>query len=353
VTFAIPLALWLIALVVPASIALHLWAARRNRARLAGVIAPRLTEQLVRSVDFRKRRLKAALFVLGLVALLVAGARPQIGFEIVEEERASIDFLIALDLSRSMLAEDVAGKTRLQAAREAIGKLLDRLGDDRAGLIGFAGEAFLAAPITQDHAALRRQLDALDTEAVARAGSDLAGAIKLAVKTFESGAFESKAVVLVTDGEELQGDAVVAAREAALKGVRVFTVGVGSAAGARVPAKRDGGARFTKNEFGREVISRLNERVMRQIAASGDGLSEPLGKDGEGLLALYRRGLEPLAKGTRKRASQNRREYFQWPLALAVMLLGAEMLIGERRRIGAAVPGAAPVRARAAVQPTL
>ena len=155
--FALPLAMWAVLFVAPVSVALYWWAAKRTRQRLAGVIAPRLIERLVRSVDFRKRRVKAALFVMGICALLAAIARPQFGFEPAEVERSSVDFIVALDLSRSMMAEDADGKTRLAAAKEAIVKLLDRLGADRVGLIGFAGEAFLAAPVTEDHAAVDRK----------------------------------------------------------------------------------------------------------------------------------------------------------------------------------------------------
>jgi len=327
-----PIALWLTALVAPLGAALHVWAARQRQSRLAGLIAPRLRAQLVRSVDFAKRRLRAGLVVLGLCLVLVALARPQFGFMNTELERSSVDFLLALDLSRSMLAEDADGESRLVAAKKAAGRLLDQLSADRVGLVAFAGEAFLAAPITQDHAAVRRNLEALDTTAVARPGSDLAGAIKLALKTFENGAYESKALVLVTDGEELQGDAVIAAREAAGKGLSIFTVGVGSAAGTRVPAQKSGAGLFAKNEFGREVISRLNERVLQQVAASGRGFYEALGKDGDGLVKVWRRGLEPLAKGMVTRPSKEMREYFQWPLALALALFFSEMLLNDRRQ---------------------
>jgi len=305
---------------------------RRAQGRLVGLVAPRLIEQMVRSVDFAKRRWKAILFGIGLCALCLALARPQLGFVTTEVERASVDFLIALDLSRSMLAADVNGMPRLEAASSAIGRLLEVLGGERVGLIGFAGEAFLAAPITQDHASVQRNLAGLGTESVARAGSDIAAAIKLAQKTFETGNFESRALVVVTDGEELQGDAVIAAREAARKGLAIFTVGVGSVAGARVPAKSESGVKFARNEFGREVISHLNERMLRQVAASGGGSYEALGENGDGLIAVWQNGLKPLAKGTRTKLSKDRRELFQWPLALAVGLLFAEMLISERRK---------------------
>lgn len=336
--FALPWILAAAALVPLFVLWLHRWSQRRGLAKLQQVVAPRLQEQLLSSVDFARRWRKVLLYSAALAALLVALARPRFGFQPIEVERSSVDFLIALDLSRSMLAEDVDGKARLDAAKAGIANLLDQLGNDRAGLIAFAGEAFLAAPVTQDHEAVKRNLAALDTNAITKQGSDMAKAIELAVKTFENGKYETKALVLVTDGEELQGDAMIAARAASQKGVTIYTSGVGSAAGSRIPDKRDGGIRFAKNEFGREVLTRLNERMLQQLAASGRGFHEALGKDGAGLVSIWRRGLEPLAKGTQTRQSKDLREYFQWPLALALGLLLLEMLVSDRRRTSTKLP---------------
>ncbi|MDB6152223.1 MAG: Mg-chelatase subunit ChlD [Chthoniobacteraceae bacterium] len=351
IKFAAPLWLWCALIGVPALIGLFLWSARRSRARLAGIVAERLREQMLSSVHFKKRRIKGLLIVSGITLLLIALARPLAGFLPMQVERSSVDFFVALDLSRSMLAEDADGQ-RLKAAKGAVGRLLTNLSNDRVGLIAFAGEAFVAAPMTQDHEAVRRNLDALETTSIAKAGSDIAVAIKLAQKTFENGEYESKALVIISDGEELQGDAIIAAREAAGKGIRIFTIGAGSAAGTRIPdAKQGGPLKFAKNEFGREVITRLNERVLQQIAASGQGFYEPLGKEGDGLLSTYRRGLEPLSKGMKTRPSRDMIDYFQWPLGLAIALLLGEMLLSDRRRpkllpakaLVRAVPRPAPV----------
>jgi Ca-activated chloride channel family protein len=331
--FAWPWVLGAAAIVPVLAVLLHRWSEGRALRKLESVIAPRLREQLLRSVDFASRWRKALLIALGFAALLVAIARPQLGFQPVEVERSSVDFLLALDLSRSMLAEDAEGKARLDAAKTGIVTLLDRLDSDRAGIIAFAGDAFLAAPVTQDHEAVKRNLAALDMNAISKQGSDLAKAIQLAQKTFENGNYETKALVLITDGEELQGDAVIAARAAAQKGMSIFTVGVGSSIGARIPERKDGGVpKFAKNEFGRDVATRLNERMLQQLAASGRGFYEPLGKDGAGLVAVWRRGLEPLARGTQTKQSKDLQEYFQWPLALAIALLLAEMLVSDRRK---------------------
>jgi Ca-activated chloride channel family protein len=332
--FAYPWLLFALPLLPLALLLLHRWSEARALRKLDAVIAPRLREQLLRSVDFTQRWWKAILFTLGLGGLAVAMARPQFGLKPMEVERSSVDFIIALDLSRSMLAEDVEGKPRLEAAKAGIEKLLDTLGSDRAGLIAFAGDAFLAAPVTLDHEAVNRNLAALDTGAIAKGGSDLAKAIHLAVKTFEAGKYETKALVLVTDGEELQGDAMVAARDASRKGMQIFTVGVGTPLGARIPERKQAGvARFAKNEFGNDVLTRLNERMLQQLAASGRGFYEPLGREGDGLVSTWRRGLEPLAKGTQTKQSKDMEEYFQFPLGLALVLLLTEMLVSDRRKL--------------------
>ncbi|HEX2751007.1 MAG TPA: VWA domain-containing protein [Verrucomicrobiales bacterium] len=331
---------WLLAaaVILPLLVlSLHRLNVRAAKRKLGGVIAPRLRSQLLRSVSFGKRRWKALLCALGIGFLVAAIARPQMGFQSVEVERSSVDFFIALDLSRSMLAEDMvtdAGKpqSRLEAARTGIVSFLDSLGSDRAGLIVFAGDAFLASPITQDHETLKRNLASVDPRTIAHQGSDMAKAINLAVKTFEKGKYDSKALVLVTDGEELQGEAVIAAREAARKGISLFTVGVGTSAGARIPDRQDGGPlRFAQNEFHRDVLTRLNEHMLQQLAASGRGFYKPVGKEGGGLKEVWERGLVPLAKGTQTRPSKDMQEYFQWPLALALLLLLWEMLVSDRR----------------------
>ncbi len=338
--FAFPYPLWLIPVILPLSWRLYRWGMNDRRARLATVVAPRLREDLTRSVAPRKRLLKTAIYVLAVIGLLLAAARPQHGTEPETAPRESIDFLIALDLSRSMLAGDMGEWSRLAAAKSATASLLRQLpSNQRVGLIGFAGEAFLVAPATQDHAAVRRRLETLHPQALSIGGSDLARAIQLAERTFASGAFETKVLVLVTDGEELQGDAVIAATQAASRGMRIFTVGVGTSGGATVPAiGTSGGAEPVRNEFGTVVVSRLNQGVLQQIAQASGGFYTPLGAQGEALVKIHTDGLQPLAAIERTVLSRRPGEYFQWPLGFAILLFLAEMLINERRNLPSGHP---------------
>ena len=333
---------WLIALalLVPACVLIIQWGARRKRAMLDRVIAARLREQLLRSVDYGKRKFKTALWLLALTALLVSLARPLFGHREIKVERPGVDLMFALDISKSMLAEDMGQSNRLHAAKSSILRLLDRPSGDRVGLIAFAGEPALMAPITHDHQAIVRTVEALTTTAISKPGSDIAAALKLAVQSFDPKQQSGKAIVVITDGEELQGDAIVAAREVATKGVSIFTVGVGSTTGSRIadrtpPRNNDRPqleVRYAKNEFGQEVMSRLNERVLQQVAVSGRGFYTALGENGDGLLMVSERGLAPLARGTEVRQSKEMREFFQIPLGLCVVLILWEMLVNERRK---------------------
>jgi Ca-activated chloride channel homolog len=333
---------WLIAAAVllPVCVLIFRWGAQRKRAMLNQVIAARLREQLLRSVDYGKRKFKAALWLLAITALCVSLARPLFGYREIKVERPGVDLMLALDISKSMLAEDVGQSNRLHAAKFAILRLLERPSGDRVGLIAFAGEPSLMAPMTLDHQAVVRSVEALTTTAISKPGSDIAAALKLALQSFDPKQQSGKAIVLLTDGEELQGDAIVAAREVAGKGAAIFTVGVGSPTGARIADRRNERpdrpqleVRYAKNEFGQEVVSRLNERVLQQVAVSGRGFYAPLGENAAGLILVSERGLAPLARGTEVRQSKEMREFFQIPLGFCVLLLLWEMLVNERRKV--------------------
>lgn len=333
--------LWAVLPILAVCAALLRWGVVRRRKSLDRIVAPRLHDRLVRSVDHWKRGLKGALLLASLALLCVSVARPLYGLREAQIERAGVDIILALDVSRSMMAED-APSNRLASAKSAISRLLDRPSRDRYGLITFAGEPYLMVPVTQDHGAVERSLAAVTTGSISKPGSDLAAAIKLAERSFDETQKRGKALVLMSDGEQLQGDAVIAAREAVSKGISIFTVGIGTTLGARVPERQWAQSRFLKNEFGHEVLSRLDEHSLRQIASAGHGFYAPLGPQGDGLIAISERGLEPLAKGTQTRQSKDMREYFQWPLGLALVLLFWELLVNERKK-GNLVP---PLNAR-------
>jgi Ca-activated chloride channel family protein len=289
-----------------------------------------MVADLTRTVSARRRMARRALLLAGIGLAFVALARPELGFTWTESKRRGIDVMIAVDVSRSMLARDVS-PDRLTRAKLGVVDLLDRLEGDRVGLIAFAGSAFLQTPLTLDETAFRQSLDALEPGVIPRGGSDLASAIRVAVRAFRTEKNNFKLLVLLSDGEDLAGDALAAAEEAAAEKVRIYTVGVGTPGGELIPdAERPG--RFVEDE-GRIVKSRLDEATLREIAERTGGFYTPLGQRGAGVTEVYDRALAPIPE--EELASRMRRvpiERFQWPLALAVLCLLVEPFVGERKR---------------------
>ncbi|MBK9138756.1 MAG: VWA domain-containing protein [Verrucomicrobia bacterium] len=327
---------WLVAtpLLLLGLLTLWVWSAHRGRQTLRAMVASPLREQLLRSVSRARRRWKLALVLVAVTALALALARPGWGRNVIEIERTGVDLIIALDVSRSMLAADADHTNRLTVARTAIGRLVDQLGGDRVGLVVFAGEAYLAAPLTRDHTAFRRALAAADPDAVSEPGSNLGAAIKLAREGFDRASQGPRALLIVSDGEQLQGDALEAARLAWRDGIRVHTAGVGSAVGARVPRRTYAGGGFTRNAQGREVVSRRDDQRLQRISTAGGGAYTRLERrDSAALVEWFQRAAAALPRVAERRTVDEPRERFQWPLAVAFALLCADWLLNDRRRM--------------------
>lgn len=310
---------------------------RRSDARratdLARFVAARLVPELTTSLSPQRRLTKRAL-LLGSIGLLCAAlARPLAGVEWEESRRRGIDVLIAVDVSKSMLARDVV-PDRLARAKLAIADLAEGLEGDRLGLIAFAGSAFLQCPLTLDRTAFLESLGALAPGIVETPGSDFASALTVAEEALRTEGRNVKLLVLFSDGEDLGGAAIEAAQRIAKAGVKVYTVGIGSPAGELVPLPQaDGGTGFVRDERGEFVKSRLDEATLRGVAEATGGFYEPLGQRGEGVAALISRALRPIPK--EELAARMRKvpiDRYRWPLATAIGLLAADMLLRERRR---------------------
>jgi Ca-activated chloride channel homolog len=326
---------------------------RRQNAALTTFVSPHLLDRLTHSVSTGRRTLKRALVIAGVACLFVALARPQAGYRWEEAHRKGLDILFAVDTSKSMLTQDVK-PDRLTRAKLAVNDLVDKLDGDDVGLIAFAGDAFLQSPMTLDYDAFRESLNALDTSVVPRGGTDIARAIGEAQAAFRTENDHDKILVLVTDGEDLEGNALTAAEAAAKDGVKIFTVGVGTTTGelvpvpapAQSPAEGGGGAEFVKDASGQFVKSRLDEAMLKKIASATGGMYQPLGQQGEGLTAIYNQGLAPFQR--HDLASRQHRVYleqFQWPLLAALCCFLSEFFIGTRKRRRRAAE--APVSGRA------
>jgi Ca-activated chloride channel family protein len=304
----------------------------RQRASLADFASSHLLARLVASFSPGRRRLKRILFACSIGLIFIALARPEWGFHWEEQKRRGIDILFAIDTSKSMLTQDV-NPDRLTRAKLAITDLVKKLDGDRVGLIAFAGDAFLQAPLTTDYDAFQESLDAIDVGVIPRGGTDISSAIQEAQAAFGQETANRKILVLLTDGEDLEAKGIDAARNAAKDGMTIYTVGVGSSAGGLIPVPgANGGTDFLKDASGQFVKSHLDENTLKQIAQVTGGLYEPLGQQGQGLVTLYNRALAPLPK--QDLASRTQKVYderFQWPLALGLVCLLASTLIGTRR----------------------
>ncbi len=321
----------------------------RQRAELAKFAARSLIAQLTASVSPARRRFKRGLVIAGVACLALALARPLVGFRWEETKRQGLDVMFAVDTSKSMLAQDVK-PDRLTRAKMAVEDLLGKLDGDRVGLVAFAGNSFLQCPLTLDYDAFRQSLDALDTKIIPRGGTDLAAAIRETEAALAGNGNHERILVLLTDGEDLEGNALAATRAAAQQGLKIFTVGVGSTSGELIPAGDEtGGTQFTKDASGQFVKSRLDETMLQQIAEATGAMYQPLGQQGQGLEAIYTQGLAPFTR--REVASRMQPvgiERFQWPLALGLLLLVLEPLFGIRRYQRVTKSAAAPRPALAA-----
>ncbi len=330
VHFAEPRWLGIGAVACLALVALFVRAARQRARAVAALGGPRAAS----SLSATRRRLKQALILLGTAAIFLALARPLAGFRWEETRRQGIDLMFAVDTSKSMLATDLK-PDRLTRAKLAVRDLVRALPGERFGLIAFAGEAFVQAPMTSDEAVFEQSLEALDTSVIPRGGTDVASAIRAAVAAMSSEPDRRKVMILLSDGEDLAGQARAAAADARRHGLTIYAVGVGTPAGDLIEAR---------DEAGRAVRSRLDDQTLGAVARATGGAYVALGPSGRGLETLYRTELAKLPRTTTaERWRKVYTERFQIPLAVGLACLLAELALGERRRAGsrAAVAAAA------------
>ena len=299
----------------------------RRKTELAKFAAHKLLSRLTKNISSRKRRIKNILIIGAVFMCFAALARPQYGFKWVEVKRKGIDILFALDTSKSMLAEDVK-PYRLERAHYAILDFVQQLEGDRVGLMPFAGSAFLLCPLTLDYNAFEHSLSAVTTDIIPQGGTDIAAVINRAATTLNNGA-NYKILILITDGENLQGDVLKAATDGAAKGLTIYTVGVGTGEGELIPLPEGG---FVKDRQGKFITSKLDEQTLGQIAEKSGGLYVPLGNSGEGLETVYQQKLALIPKEElAERRKKVPLERFEYPLALAIILLICDFLLGERK----------------------
>lgn len=322
-------ALWLLPLVA----LFLLWSAARRRAGLERFAELAMLPRLISGRSPARMVLKALLVLVALGAMVVSLARPRWGFTWEEVQRRGVDIVVALDVSDSMLVQDVeagGALSRLERAKRKLADLLGILEGDRIGFVAFAGTAFVQCPLTLDYAAAELFLRAVDTDLVPVKGTDLAEALEVARKAFD-GSSSSKAIILITDGEDHEGRVMEAAERVKDDGIRVFTIGIGREEGSPIPAPGGG---YRRDRSGEVIMSRLDEALLQKIALETGGRSVRSVTGDLDLETIYERGikatLEDQELGSRRR--QRWEERFQWLLALAFVALALEPLIGERAR---------------------
>jgi Ca-activated chloride channel homolog len=303
-----------------------------RRKRMARFLEDQLVEDVAANFSRKMYVRKNVLLVLVGLFSVLALARPQWGFEWQQVKRKGLDIFLAIDTSKSMLTEDVK-PNRLERTKLAVRDLLKKLKGDRVGLIAFSGSAFLVCPLTADYSGFLLSLESLNIDAIPRGGTDIGSAIQEALKGYAEVPSQYKTVVLLTDGENWEDDPEHWAKVAAEKKVRLYTIGIGTKEGEliRVPDE-NGELNFLKDSAGNFVKSRLNEQLLKEIAAKTGGAYIRASGAEFGLEYLYDNELSKLEK--REIESQIEKRYFdrfQYPLALALFLLLAETLLVTRK----------------------
>ena len=257
----------LLLLLIPLLFVAYAVQLRIRRRRIAKLGNPELVKQLMPNASTGKGWLKVSLLALAWFFFVIGLARPQLGARLREHESQGVEVMIALDVSNSMLAEDYS-PNRLERSKLAISRLVDKLQGDRIGLVLFAGESFVQLPITADYVSAKLFLKSINTESVPIQGTDLAEAMMTAARSFSTQSERSRAIILITDGEDHEGDALEAAKTIAEQGIRIYCIGVGSPQGKPIPLKGGG---LMKDKNGDIVVSRLDEDILQEIAGIGGG----------------------------------------------------------------------------------
>lgn len=319
-------------------IAWALLALRRRRLALLERFAAKVAwPSLAPGWDASAGRARVLLWTAAIGFCFLGLARPQWGLHLEEVRRRGLDLMICIDTSRSMLAEDLK-PNRLEQAKYGVRDLLTQLRGDRVGLVAFAGSSFLQCPLTSDYAAFRMMLDDVQVGLIPRGGTALGPALQTALDGFEKAGDADRAIILITDGENTEGDPAGVVAESRKRGIRIFTVGVGSSSGELIPAadSKSAGA-YLKDNAGNVVKSRLDEQGLSQIALQTGGAYVRAAAGDLGLERLMREHLSDLKKAEgESRVIRTHEDRFVWFLLAAFVLFAVEASLSHRRRVEAA-----------------
>lgn len=320
-----PKFLWLLLLLPVILVGYGVLQSLRTR-RIRAFGDPDLVRSLMPSYSKAKGWVRIVLLTLALGCFFIGLARPLVGAKLREHEAKGAEIMICLDVSNSMLAEDYS-PNRLERAKLAISRIVDKLQEDRIGLIVFAGSSFVQLPITTDYVSAKMFLGSIDTQSVPVQGTAIGDAILTAAKSFSSQSEKSRAIIVITDGENHEDDPVEAARQAVELGIKVYTIGVGSAQGQPVPMKGE----LLRDKQGEIVVTRLDEDILKDVARAGNGAYVHAGNEEFGLNPIIDDIQKMEAEKFNSIVFEEFDEQFMYFFAAALVLFVLEMLIGERR----------------------
>ena len=292
----------------------------------------KLVKELMHSFSKRRTQIKNILTILIFILLVIGIANPQVGTKMEEVKREGVDLMIAIDLSNSMLAEDIK-PNRLERAKLAISRLIDKLEGDRIGLIVFAGEAYVQLPITTDYSAAKLFLSTVNTNIVPTQGTEIAKAIDLSVQSFDMENAQNKAIIIITDGESHDEKAIEGAEQANKLGIFVHTLGMGLSKGGPIPIYNKYGNRtgYRKDRDGNTVVSKLNENLLQQIANAGKGTYVRANNSKAGLSTLFDEINKMEKKEIGTMVFTEYKDRFQLFIGLALLLLLTDLILLGRK----------------------
>ena len=326
--FAHPQYLFLLTL-LPVLVAGYVIICRRKKRQLRQLGEPWLIEQLMPNKSTVRPAIKFTLELLAFASIVFALARPQFGTSPQTVKRQGIELMIAVDVSNSMLAEDKTSISRLDRAKQLLSKIIDDSADDRVGLIVFAGDAYIQLPITCDYVSAKMYLNNISTNAVPRQGTSIGAAINMAVNAFGEPNDKSRAIIVITDGEDHNDDAESAAKAAHEQGIEIFVVGIGKTEGSPIPIS--GSSDFKRDRSGNVVITKLNEQMCREIAQAGGGVYVHADNSNSALRAL-RAEINKLAKSEiESKVYTAYNEQYQSFVILALIFIAIDYLLLGRK----------------------
>ncbi len=317
--------------IIPAIVVLFLlvlWWKKRIQKRFAD---PKLIQKLSPEKSTFKSFLKLIVFCFALFFLIISLANPKMGTKLETVKRQGVDIVFALDVSKSMLAEDIA-PNRLEKAKQIITKVIENLGSDRIGIIIYAGSSYPLLPITTDYAAAKMFLQNANTEMVSNQGTAINDAIERALSYYDNDEQTNRFLVIVSDGEDHQENTLDLAKEAAKKGIKIYTVGIGTAKGGPIPLKDNGRVvAYKKNNEGTVVVTQLNEQILREIANVGNGKYINGNKTQE-TIATIKEVLEKAEKNEfETKQFSDYEDQFQWFVGIGLLLLIIDVTLLEKK----------------------